>query len=98
PRARLSFPTRRSSDLNFWLEKTQQENWALAYTVGSAREDLELPAEFAATQITSAAQLEQLLLPDQLEIATERPNWAERWQREIRDRKSTRLNSSHVKI
>ena len=70
--------------VNFWLEKTQQENWALAYTVGSAREDLDLPAEFAATQITSAEQLEQLLLPDQLEIATERPNWAERWQREIR--------------
>lgn len=70
--------------VNFWLEKTQQENWAQAYNVGSAREDLELPAEFAATQITSAEQLEQLLLPDQLEIATERPNWAERWQREIR--------------
>lgn len=70
--------------VNFWLEKTQQENWAQAYNVGSARGDLELPAEFAARQITSAEQLDQLLLPDQLEIATERPGWAERWQREIR--------------
>jgi putative spermidine/putrescine transport system substrate-binding protein len=69
--------------VNFWLEKTQQENWALAYNVGSARQDLELPSDFAATQITSVEQLEQLLLPDQLQIAIERPQWAERWQREI---------------
>ncbi len=70
--------------VNFWLEKTQQENWALAYKVGSARSDLDLPADFAATQITSQQDLESLLLPDQLEIAQVRPDWTERWQREIR--------------
>ena len=70
--------------VNFWLEKQQQEAWALAYNVGSARSDLELPADFAATQITSAEQLEQLVLPDQLEIASKRSEWTERWQREVR--------------
>lgn len=70
--------------VNFWLEKTQQENWALAYKVGSARNDLDLPADFAARQITSQEDLDALLLPDQLEIAQVRPDWTERWQREIR--------------
>ena len=70
--------------VNFWLEKEQQEAWALAYNVGSARSDLELPEDFTATQITSAEQLDQLILPDQLEIASRRTEWAERWQREIR--------------
>lgn len=70
--------------VDFWLAKEQQEAWALAYNVGSARSDLELPDDFAATQITSAEQLEQLILPDQLEIAAKRNEWAERWQREVR--------------
>ncbi len=70
--------------VNFWLAKEQQEAWALAYNVGTARSDLELPDDFAATQITSAEQLEQLILPDQLEIASKRSEWAERWQREVR--------------
>lgn len=70
--------------VNFWLEKEQQEAWALAYNVGSARSDLDLPADFAATQITSAEQLDQLILPDQLEIASKRSEWTERWQREVR--------------
>lgn len=70
--------------INFWLEKTQQEAWALAYKVGSARSDLELPEEFAARQITSSEDLEQLLLPDQMEIAQRRSEWTERWQRDIR--------------
>lgn len=70
--------------VNFWLEKTQQENWALAYNVGSARSDLDLPEEFAARQVTSAEDLAALLLPDQLQLAEERPAWTERWQREIR--------------
>ena len=70
--------------VNFWLEKAQQEEWALAYNVGSARSDLELPEEFAASQITSQEDLEQLLLPDQLELAEQRTGWTQRWQREIR--------------
>lgn len=70
--------------VNFWLEKEQQEAWALAYSVGSARADLELPADFAATQITSAEDLAQLILPDQMEIAERRTEWAELWQRQVR--------------
>ena len=70
--------------VNFFLEKAQQEAWALAYNVGSARSDLDLPDDFKATQITSAEQLDQLILPDQLEIASERSGWTERWQREVR--------------
>jgi putative spermidine/putrescine transport system substrate-binding protein len=70
--------------VNFWLEKTQQENWALAYKVGSARSDLDLPEDFASRQVTSSADLEALLLPDQLRLAEERPGWTEIWQRQIR--------------
>ena len=70
--------------INFWLAKEQQEAWALAYKVGSARSDLDLPEAFAARQITSEAQLENLLLPDQLDIAQRRTEWTERWQREVR--------------
>lgn len=70
--------------INFWLEKEQQERWALAYNVGSARNDHDLPMEFAERQITSQEDLDRLLLPDQLRLATERPGWTERWQRNIR--------------
>ena len=70
--------------INFWLAKQQQEAWSLAYKVGSARSDLDLPEEFAATQITSQTDLDSLLLPDQLKLAQERPGWTERWRREIK--------------
>jgi putative spermidine/putrescine transport system substrate-binding protein len=70
--------------INFWLAKERQEAWALAYNVGSARSDLDLPADFAERQITSQEDLDSLLLPNQLRLSEQRSGWTERWQRTIR--------------
>lgn len=72
--------------VNFWLEKQQQEAWAQAYRVGTIRDDAELPAAFRARQITSAADLARLHLPDLRNIASQRSRWQQRFQREVASR------------
>lgn len=69
--------------VNFWLDKTQQENWALAYNVGTIRDDVELPADFTANQITSVNDLARLHLPDLEYLGANRSDWSARWMREI---------------
>lgn len=69
--------------INFWLEKQQQENWAQAYNVGTIRDDVELPEDFKARNITSAADLERLQLPDLRNIAKKRGEWGAKFKREI---------------
>lgn len=69
--------------VDFFLEKAQQEAWVTGYQVGSIRNDIEVPAEVRARQITTEADLEGLLLPD-LRIVTEKMrDWGSRWEREV---------------
>lgn len=69
--------------VNFWLEKDRQEAWAQAYNVGTIRDDVELPEDFRQDQITSAEDIQRLLLPDLRVLGQQRSTWAGRWMREI---------------
>jgi putative spermidine/putrescine transport system substrate-binding protein len=69
--------------VNFFLDKARQEAWVMGYQVGSIREDLDIPADIRARQITTKADLEKLHLPD-LELVSEKlPVWSDRWKREV---------------
>ncbi|AYM14973.1 MULTISPECIES: ABC transporter substrate-binding protein [Hyphomicrobiales] len=69
--------------INYWLSKTGQENWAQAYQVGTARADVELPAEFRKNQITTREDIQKLILPNMAVMATRIPQWGDRWEREV---------------
>lgn len=69
--------------VDFFLEKTSQENWVEGYKVGSARTDIELSAEARARKITTDADLEALLLPDLDNLAANLSDWGMRWEREV---------------
>jgi putative spermidine/putrescine transport system substrate-binding protein len=67
--------------LEFWLRKEVQREWALGYTVGPGRGDIDFPDEFKKRHITSQAQLDQMQPPDFDYIARNRPAWTERINR-----------------
>lgn len=69
--------------VNFFLEKTSQEAWVTGYKVGSARVDIDVPAEIRAKQITTEADLKALLLPDLAAVASRLSAWGERWERDV---------------
>jgi ABC-type Fe3+ transport system substrate-binding protein len=45
--------------IDFFLEKSSQEAWVTGYKVGSARTDIDIPADIAKRQITTQADLEE---------------------------------------
>jgi putative spermidine/putrescine transport system substrate-binding protein len=67
--------------VNYWLRKDVQREWALAYTVGPGRGDIDFPEDFKKRHITSEAQIKQMSPPDFDYIAKNRPAWTERAQR-----------------
>lgn len=69
--------------VNFFLEKTSQEAWVTGYKVGSARTDIDVPADIRAKQITTEADLKALLLPDLGAVATRLSAWGKRWERDV---------------
>ncbi|GLQ12499.1 ABC transporter substrate-binding protein [Devosia yakushimensis] len=69
--------------IDYWLSKTGQESWAQAYQVGTARPDVDLPAEFRANQLTTREDIQKLILPDLATMATRIPEWSDRWEREV---------------
>lgn len=69
--------------VNFWLEKTSQEAWVTGYKVGSARPDIDVPDDIRDRQITTEADLNALLLPDQAALSQRLPQWGSRWEREV---------------
>lgn len=69
--------------VNFFLEKTSQEAWVTGYKVGSARVDIDVPAEIRAKQITTEADLKALLLPNLAAVASRLSAWGERWERDV---------------
>jgi putative spermidine/putrescine transport system substrate-binding protein len=69
--------------IDFFLEKSSQEAWVRNYKVGSARTDIDVPADIRRRQITSEADLDALLLPDLNVVAKRLSVWAEQWEREV---------------
>jgi putative spermidine/putrescine transport system substrate-binding protein len=69
--------------IDFFLEKSSQEAWVTGYKVGSARTDIDIPADIAKRQITTQADLESLKLPDLSRIADKLGEWGERWERDV---------------
>lgn len=69
--------------VDFFLGKAGQEAWVEGYSVGSIRDDIEVPAEVRARQITTKADIEKLLLPDLQNIADNLSAWGRRWDREV---------------
>ncbi|WP_223479776.1 ABC transporter substrate-binding protein [Oricola indica] len=69
--------------IDYWLSKTGQESWALAYQVGTARADVDLPADFRAKQVTTREDIQKLILPNLSVTASRLPEWADRWEREV---------------
>lgn len=67
--------------LEFWLRREVQREWALGYTVGPGRGDIDFPEDFKTRHITSQAQLDQMQPPDFDYIARNRPAWTERINR-----------------
>ncbi|MCA1443770.1 ABC transporter substrate-binding protein [Ensifer sp. IC4062] len=69
--------------VNFFLEKASQESWVTGYKVGSARTDIDVPADIRAKQITTEADLKALHLPDLAGVAARLSAWGERWERDV---------------
>jgi putative spermidine/putrescine transport system substrate-binding protein len=69
--------------VNFFLEKASQEAWVTGYKVGSARTDIDVPADVRAKQITTEADMKALLLPDLAAVASRLSAWGERWERDV---------------
>jgi putative spermidine/putrescine transport system substrate-binding protein len=67
--------------IEFWLGKEVQRSWALGYTVGPGRGDIDFPDDFKQRHITSEAQIKQMNPPDFAYIAQNRPAWTDRAQR-----------------
>jgi putative spermidine/putrescine transport system substrate-binding protein len=66
--------------LNFRLEPDVQRAFCLAYYASPGRPDIDLPADFAAKQITTQAKMDALELPDATAIATNIKAWTLRFQ------------------
>ncbi|GGE31850.1 spermidine/putrescine ABC transporter substrate-binding protein [Agaricicola taiwanensis] len=67
--------------LNFRLEKETQRAFSLAYHSSPGRGDIEdWPAEFAASQVVTQAQMDKLKFPDSALIGERRKDWTLRWQ------------------
>src|SRR5690606_40910192 len=95
PRDLHSFPTRRSSDLHLcegWMGPTP------VLVINRYREDQDLRRVLRATGLEPAVVLPALDPPGQGQLPAGRMQSALKRLSIQRDRKSTRLNSSHVKI
>src|SRR5690606_39881500 len=90
PRDLPSFPTRRSSDLLQFEESVSfrcSPNKSLAACLAEQRDD----GRMSQWVLDNYQRVLAADISDQVDSLTLSPNW-------YRDRKSTRLNSSHVKI
>src|SRR5690606_40017415 len=87
-----SFPTRRSSDL--YLRLLERVAWDHSWALGVDWQLFERLNRGMVVRYTELDYLAPARPGDHLELAT----WIVENDNRIRDRKSTRLNSSHVKI
>ena len=76
--AKLSKP--RPDLLNWRLDPAIQREWALAYFSSPTRPGVELPAKFAASQITTQEQIAKTQFPDSDVIGARRKDWTLKWQ------------------
>jgi len=66
--------------LNWRLDPAVQREWALAYFSSPTRPGVELPAKFAANQITTKEQIARTQFPDSDVIGARRKDWTLKWQ------------------
>lgn len=67
--------------INFWLDKSTQRAWSLAYFCSPGRGDIaDWPKGFAESQIVSDKQIDQVKFPDVDLIGANRRDWTLRWQ------------------
>jgi putative spermidine/putrescine transport system substrate-binding protein len=66
--------------LNWRLDPAVQREWALAYFSSPTRPGIELPAKFAANQITTKEQIAKTQFPDSDVIGARRKDWTLKWQ------------------
>ena len=66
--------------LNWRLDPAIQREWALAYFSSPTRPGVELPAKFAASQLTTQEQLAKTQFPDSDVIGARRKDWTLKWQ------------------
>jgi putative spermidine/putrescine transport system substrate-binding protein len=66
--------------LNWRLDPAIQREWALAYFSSPTRPGVELPAKFAASQITSKESIAKTQFPDSDVIGARRKDWTLKWQ------------------
>ena len=67
--------------VDFWLSKEIQRSWALGYTVGPGRGDIDFPDDFKKRHITTEADIKKMGPPDFDYIAKNRPAWTDRVNR-----------------
>src|SRR5690606_40955057 len=96
PRATPSFPTRRSSDLHaVSIRQVQIENGQIKIAAARQAAGLAQRARAAHRTVAEHREIRQQRLELEVVIDDKNPALA---LAHTRDRKSTRLNSSHVKI
>ena len=66
--------------LNWRLDPAIQREWALAYFSSPTRPGVELPAKFAASQLTTQEQIARTQFPDSDVIGARRKDWTLKWQ------------------
>lgn len=72
--------------LNFRLDPEAQRDFCLGYFASPGRTDItDWPADFAETQITTQAKMDQLDLPDSANLGKERNAWVLKWKEIMAD-------------
>jgi putative spermidine/putrescine transport system substrate-binding protein len=71
--------------INFYLEVEQQKAWADNIYYSPTNKNVQLTPDKAARVIYGSEQIAKMRLPDEETVATERPKWIERWNKEIQE-------------
>ncbi len=71
--------------IDFYLQVEQQQAWAENIYYSPTNKNVKLTPDKAARVIYGPEQIGKMRLPDAEVIATDRPKWIERWNKEIQD-------------
>ncbi len=71
--------------IDFYLQVEQQQAWAENIYYSPTNKNVKLAPDKAARVIYGPEQISKMRLPDAEVLATDRPKWVERWNKEIQD-------------
>ncbi len=71
--------------IDFYLQVEQQQAWAENIYYSPTNKNVKLAPDKAARVIYGPDQISKMRLPDAEVIATDRPKWIERWNKEVQD-------------